>query len=463
MIGAIGPRPLPAQAVEFGLPSESPAAVLRRRLADSSLCIRCGTCLPACPTFAASGLERESPRGRVQLVQAVADGRLAPDDYFLRQMFDCLDCRACEELCPVGVPIGARVLEGREVAQLGSNSARRRPVAGSMGKWILEHGFFAHPRRMEWPVFLGRWLYQRPGLQAIVRAIGLLRPFRLLWLLDRWLPVLPARPWRWRYDGGGERVDPPGAPRMRVAYFLGCFMNTVFADAAAASTEVLRRNSVEVIAPRGLRCCGAPQMDLGDVGLARDFAKANIAALEATGAAVVFSDCAACSGMLKEYRDLLEDDPDWGPRAAALGERVRDFSELMLELVPEGPPLGPVRSSVTYHDPCHLAHLQGVRSAPRELLRMIPGINFAEMTKADTCCGSAGMYSFRRPDASMAMLCDKIANTVATGAEVVVTGNPGCLGQLAMGLRLEGSRLPVRHLSQVLLESYEAGAKGVEA
>jgi glycolate oxidase iron-sulfur subunit len=242
---------------------------------------------------------------------------------------------------------------------------------------------------------------------------------------------------------------------MRAAYFLGCFMNTVFADASAASVEVLRRNGVDVITPRGIRCCGAPQMDLGDIELAREFARTNISILERTAAAVVVSDCAACSGMLKEYGELLKDDPDWASRAATVSARVRDFSELMLELVPTGPPLGRVETSVTYHDPCHLAHLQHVTQQPRELLQMIPGIRHLEMPCSDTCCGSAGTYSFRRWHQSMALIDDKIAHAVSTGAEVVVTANPGCLGQLELGFRRAGTRMPVRHLSQVLLESYK--------
>lgn len=440
---------------------ERPGPVIAQGLPDPDLCVRCGACLPVCPTYAATGLERESPRGRTQLIRAVGEGRLRPDDDFVTQMYDCLDCCACQSACPVGVPIGSLVLAARAAAWAPSADGRRarRPVA-RLGRWLLGRGLFAHPRRLEWPVFLAGAVYQRGILQRLVRRSGGLRLLPLLWRLESWLPVVRGRPWRWCFAGAGARVEPKGPARMRAAYFLGCFMNTVFAEASVASSEVLRRNGVEVIAPLGVRCCGAPQLDLGDVQLAREFARANIAILEAVDAPVIYSDCAACSGMLKHYGELLHDDADWAQRAASVGDRTRDFSELMLELIGDGPPLGRLEATATWHDPCHLAHLQGVRSAPRELLGRIPGLRFEEMPSADRCCGSAGTYSFRRWDQSMTMLDAKIADAVSTGADFVVTANPGCLGQLELGFRRQGVPLPVRHLSQVLLDAYESGVEG---
>lgn len=438
----------------------SPREALRHHLPDEELCITCGACLPVCPTYSMTGLERESPRGRTQLVRAVAEDRLQADGYFAAQMYDCLDCRACDVICPVGVPIGSLVLEGRAAAQLSSNtSGARSPLPVRLGKWLLEHAVFAHPRRMEVPVFL-MGLYQRSGLRRVVRATGILRLVPLLWRLERWLPDLSGRPWRWRYRAGGELLPAHGVATMRAAYFLGCFMNTVFADASVASVEVLRRNGVEVVTPRRLRCCGAPQMDLGDVELAREFARANIEILEATGATVVFSDCAACSGMLKEYGSLLKDDSAWSARAARVSARARDFSELAMDLVRAGPPLGRVDATATYHDPCHLAHLQRITNQPRELLRAIPGLRYVELPNSDTCCGSAGTYSFRRWDQSMAFVDEKVAWALSTGADIVVTANPGCLGQLELGLRRAGSSVSVRHVSQLLLEAYDARVEG---
>jgi glycolate oxidase iron-sulfur subunit len=441
--------PAPDEASSLG---GEPGIALRRRLPEEELCIRCGACLPSCPTYAATGLERESPRGRTQLIRAVAEDRLRPDDYFLTQMYDCLDCRACEAPCPVSVPIGSLILEARAASQRPSNTARRSPSPPArFGRWALERGLFAHPRRMEWPVFLMSGLYQRSGLQRAIRATGILRIFPLLWRLESWLPVLRGRPWRWRVPEGGAHLQAHGPVKMRAAYFLGCFMNTVFADAAAASVEVLRRNGVEVVTPQGLQCCGAPQMDLGDIELAREFAKTNIAILEASDAAVVYSDCAACSGMLKEYGDLLRDDPDWGPRAARLGARTQDFSELVLQIINDGPPLGRLEATATFHDPCHLAHLQRVTNAPRALLQMIPGLRYVEMPSSDRCCGSAGTYSFRRWDQSMAMLDDKIGSrghgesglSGPTRAGVPPSGGsaaraapePGPLGGIRIGCR----------------------------
>lgn len=445
-----------------------PLAEHFEHLAGADACIRCGACLAACPTYAATLLERESPRGRVQLVRAAAGGRLALDDDFLRQMYDCLDCRACEPVCPVGVPIGTIVLEGRAVAQRPDNPDRREGRLTRAARALLQRVLFGRPRRMEWPLVLLRWCYQRTGLQRLLRASRLLRLMGPLGRLEAWLPELPDRPWRWRYRDGGVRLEPVGPRRLRAAYFLGCFMNAVFADAAQATVEVLRRNGVEVVTPADLVCCGAPQIDLGEVEIARDFARRNIALLEATDAEVVFADCAACSGMLKEYADLLAGDPEWADRARAIAAKTRDFSELALELLPGGPPLGRVERAVTYHEPCHLAHAQRVTAAPRAVLRSIPGLELREMAGADVCCGSAGVYNFRRWDEAEALLASKVANATATEAEIVVTANPGCLGQLEMGLRGAGGRPRVRHLSQILLEAYEAAeaagaAEGHEA
>lgn len=428
-------------------------------LSGADACIRCAACLPACPTYEATLLERESPRGRVQLVRAAASGRLALDDAFLRQMYDCLDCRACEPACPVGVPIGTLVLEGRAAAQRPDNPDRRESVLVRTARRLLQRAVFGRPRRMEWPLVLLRLLYQRTGLQRLLRASGLLRLFGPLGRLEAWLPELPDRPWRRRYPDGGARLEPTDGRRLRAAYFLGCFMNAVFADAAQATVEVLRRNGVEIVTPLDLVCCGAPQTDLGEVEIAREFARKNIVALEAAEADVVVADCAACSGMLKEYGELLAADPAWAERARAIAAKSRDFTELALELLPDGPPLGRLVRAVTYHEPCHLAHAQRITAAPRALLRAIPGVEFREMAAADVCCGSAGVYTFRRWDESLALLSTKVANAAATEAEVVVTVNPGCLGQIEMGLRRSGGRQRVRHLSQLLLEAYEAGER----
>jgi Fe-S oxidoreductase len=455
--------PILRQALPLAAPVAGPRAGWFDHLAGADACIKCGACLAVCPTYDLTGLERESPRGRVQLVRAAAAGHLALDDAFLRQMYDCLDCRACEPVCPVGVPIGTIVLEGRAAAQRAENPDRRE---GRWARWLRRlflSGLLGRPRRLEVPVVLARWLYQRTGLQRLLRASRLLRLLGPLERLEAWLPDLPDWPWRWRQPNAGQLLPAIGPSRRRAAYFLGCFMNTVFADAAGATVEVIRRLGVDVVTPMELVCCGAPQADLGELELARRLARQNVAALEATGAEVIFADCAACSGMLKEYGDLLAADPEWGPRARTIAERTRDFSELVWELLPEGPPLGPVERVVTYHEPCHLAHAQRVRQAPRRLLAAIPGLRFVEMADADVCCGSAGVYGFRRGREAGELVRRKVANAAATEADIVASLNPGCLGQLEMGLRQANRRQRVLHLSQILLEALEAGAAGTEA
>jgi len=373
-------------------------------------------------------------------------------------MYDCLDCRACQTACPVGIPIGLMVLEARGAAQVTANPDRGSSRFARARRSLLHRHVFGRPRRMEVPLVLTRWLYQRTGLQRLVRATRMLAVVPPLRRLEAWLPELADRPWRWQYSGAGERIEPVGPARLRAAYFLGCFMNAVFVDAAVATAEVVRRNGVEIRTPLGLVCCGAPQTDAGEFDLAREFARTNIASLEAVQAEVVFADCAACSGMLKEYEGLLSDDPEWAGRARAITEKTVDFSELMRDLLPTGPPLGPIERQVTYHEPCHLAHAQKVTAAPRAVLAAIPGLKLVEMTNSNACCGSAGVYNFRRPTEADQLLDRKVAAAGSTGADIVMTANPGCMGQIEMGLRRTGSTQRVRHLSQLLLEAYEAGA-----
>lgn len=393
------------------------------------VCSRCATCLPACPSYAATLLETCSPRGRVQLVRALEEGKLH-DNPRLREALDsCLDCRGCETVCPNGIHPGLIATEMRAELQQHDRSFSRW-----VKRLILGPGL-SHPRLMEGGLAAMRLLYQRTGLQWLVRSAGLLKPIPALARIESHLPPIPARSVRQSLP---EVVPAVGECRGRVGFFLGCAMNTVFADVTRHSIRALTRLGYEVVVPRGVVCCGAPQVSLGEMDLARRMARHNLACFD--GLDVIVTDCAACGAELKNYAHLLDD-----PAAASFDARVRDFAEFV---EPRMPDVQLNLGSLTYHAPCHLAHAQGVCKPPKALLKkIVPG--YRDLPEHDRCCGSAGMYWMSHPDISGDTLARKLGNIRATGAGTVVTANPGCLLQLMSG-RTPADAWQVRHISEVV-------------
>ncbi len=408
-------------------------------------CIRCGRCLPACPTYQETLLEIQSPRGRLALLRAVAEGQLPLDETVEAHLYHCLDCRACNPVCPAGVPIGELIVAGRAAA------AVQRPRPWGL-RWLLE-GALGSPRAAEWAAAPLRWAWRLGLIPLARRLFGAIPPLRDL--LD--LAPRPARPARWDLEA---RPLPP-APRYRVGFFLGCVMNAVYGDVVRASVRLLERLGCAVVTPRDQACCGAPQDDQGLREAARRFARRNIATFEALGPLdAIVADCAACSGFLKEYPHLLAGDPAWAERARAFAARVRDLTEWLEAIWPED--LSPVAEGLrlTYHEPCHLSHVQGVRRPPRALLQRLRGATFQELPDAARCCGSAGIYNLTHPEMSRRLLERKMADIAATGASVVVTANPGCMLQLEWGARRARLSLRVRHLSEVLDEALASRPEG---
>ncbi|HXF69752.1 MAG TPA: (Fe-S)-binding protein [Thermoflexus sp.] len=401
-------------------------------------CIRCGRCLPACPTYQETLLEIQSPRGRLALLRAVEEGRLPLDETVEAHLYHCLDCRACNSVCPAGVPIGELIVAGRAAA------AVQRPRPWWL-RLLLEKAL-GSPRAAEWAAAPLRWAWRLglvPMARWLLRGIPFLRD-----LLD--LAPRPARPVRKEL---AHRAS-PAVPRYRVGFFLGCVMNAVYGDVVRASVDLLERLGCEVVVPEDQACCGAPQDDQGLREVARRFARRNIAAFEALGPLdVIVSDCAACSGFLKEYPQLLAEDPEWAGRAHAFAARVRDLTEWLEAIWPED--LSPVAEGLqlTYHEPCHLSHVQGVRRQPRALLSRLRGAAFRELPDAARCCGSAGIYNLTHPEMSRRLLERKMADIAATGASEVVTANPGCMLQLEWGARRARLPIRVRHISEVLREA----------
>jgi glycolate oxidase iron-sulfur subunit len=409
-------------------------------------CVHCGMCLSSCPTYRITGQEMSSPRGRLWLMRAVAEDRLdLLDPLFDEQMYQCLNCRACEAVCPSGVHYGPLVEASR--AQLEQHRPQS-PVNRVLRRVGLDW-LFADNRRLRRVVALLR-LSQRSGLTALARKTGLLKLFGMA-DLESLTPDISRR----ALVPGNERwtADPVvGEPRS-ARLFNGCVMGTVFANTNRAAARVIARNGTDVDAPVGQQCCGALHVHAGMMDEARVLARQNIDAFAASGDDPVIVTAAGCGAALKEYGYLLKDDPIYAERARQFSDRVRDFTEHLgeRELVP---PTRAIRRVVTYQEPCHLAHAQRITSQPRELMAAIPGLQLAEMKESALCCGSAGIYNIIRPEMADELGDRKALHAMETPATEVITANPGCLMQVRASLRRNGSTARVRHIADLLDEAY---------
>ena len=423
---------------------EAPAAqpIPRLLIPELDKCIQCGFCLQACPTYRLLGVEPESPRGRIHLIEAAAQGRIPIDARFEEHMYVCLGCRACETACPAGVKFGTIIEAAR--AEIGPTGS---PVARAMTLAALRR-LMPYPSRLRAGARLLR-LYQRSGLGRLARRLGLM-PKRLA-EMESLLPDVPDRFF------APHRVYPAIGPRRaRVGLLSGCVMSLFFADVNDATVRVLRRNGCEVVVPGDQGCCGALNIHNGEREAAKRMARRNIETFLAAEVDAVVINAAGCGAASKEYDVLFRDDPAYLPRAEAYSGRCRDVSEFLDALGLVGR-LGEVRARAAYQDPCHLAHGQGVRRQPRELLRRIPGLELVELPGSDRCCGSAGIYNVVQPAYSRRILEEKMDALDATGAEMIVAPNPGCMLQLAAGVRARGGRIQVRHLVDLLDRAYAAG------
>jgi glycolate oxidase iron-sulfur subunit len=430
-------------------------------------CIRCGRCLPACPTYQQTTLETFSPRGRLSLMRAVEDGKLDLAEAGLEEnLYHCLDCRACNTVCPVSIPIGELIVEGRAAVEA------KHPRSWII-RLVLQHVLTSPSRIQKFtpPVRLAQKL-KLDKLAGLL--VGWMPPLKDLFQLA---PQLPKPLWNdlKKHPSTTRRAHAPrernavksknarrsaqDAKPYRVGYFLGCVMNVVFADASRATVKLLEHYNCEVITPNDQMCCGAPQDDQGLKDVMRKMAKKNIEAFEQLGDLdVIVADCAACSGFLKEYRHVLRDDPVWAARADRFSNKVRDITEWLDQIVPPDLTVsGALPKSLTYHEPCHLANVQGVRRQPRALIARLKnkGVDVRELNDPTRCCGSAGIYNLTHPAMSKDLLDRKMDDVAATGAEVVVSANPGCLLQLEWGAKRAKSNVEVKHVTQVLLEAIQ--------
>lgn len=414
-------------------------------------CMRCGFCLPACPTYREVEKESATPRGRIALMKGIADGLIRPEE-FEEQAYVCLGCRACETACPAGVKYGHLIEGGRALLEAANPPKGKERFV----RRLFFKGIFPHPRRLK---VLGAalWLYQKSGLRWVAHQTGLARAVAgSLADMDAALPTLPTVRHRFR-------PAPPatgGKKQLRVGMFTGCVMDVMFGPVNDATARVLEAAGCEIVIPASGRgageqvCCGALHAHAGEPGDAKELAKRNIAAFEAANVDVIMNNAGGCGAALKEYHHWFHDDPDWRERAEKFVAKMKDFSELLATLpLPEG--MRHTAERVTYQDSCHLRHGQGVISQPRKLMRSIPGVEFCEMHESDRCCGSAGIYNLTQPELSMQILDKKMEHATATEATTIVTSNPGCLLQMRLGIQRAGLQDRVRavHIAELLAEA----------
>jgi glycolate oxidase iron-sulfur subunit len=268
--------------------------------------------------------------------------------------------------------------------------------------------------------------------------------------------LLPRLPNRFFLSVAGE-FPSEGKERGCVAFFPGCIMNLIYAEANGATIRVLAQNGYRTVVPPGQVCCGAPQVAVGEVETALRLARQNIDLFSQLKVEVIISNCAGCGAMLKEYGEILDDDKTYAAKANAFSQKVKDINEFLAVLLPLSGHLEELNRKVTYHDPCHLAHAQGIFQEPRKILRSIPGVESVELRESTWCCGGAGVYNITHSDLSMQLLDRKMANIAATGAETVVTSNPGCLLQLELGIKRAGLNIEAVHIMELLDRAYQGG------
>ena len=447
------------QPAAFEGPDTPPPALIET-------CVHCGFCLPTCPTYVLWGEEMDSPRGRIYLMKAGAEGRAGMTPSFVQHFDRCLGCVACVTACPSGVQYGPLIEKTR--AQI----ERRydRPFADRLFRSALM-GLVPYPRRLRIA------LLPLAVIGGLVRAIG-----RALMAPRKGVPYEgaagdggpgPRRPQPPGDSGFRSRVaaalalSPPvsllsmfrgipehtpavGESRLKVALLTGCVQRLSFADVNRATVNVLAAEGCSVAAPGEQGCCGALPLHAGGIDQARRLARHNIDVFERVGVDRIVVNAAGCGSAMKEYKDLLAADADWAARAHAFSAKVRDVSELLVELGEPRAPRRPIHARVVYHDACHLAHGQGVRTQPRTLLQAIPGVELLMPAESEICCGSAGIYNLVQPEPAAQLGARKARNIAALSPDLIATANPGCTLQISAAARILGYKWPVFHPIQLL-------------
>ncbi|KIL11218.1 (Fe-S)-binding protein [Bacillus safensis] len=417
-------------------------------------CMRCGFCLPSCPTYIESGQqETHSPRGRIALMKAVRDGVIEPDEDVEHSLNLCLGCRACEPVCPSGVKYGRLLEDARDIIQ----QHKKQSIPVKLVRRVVFKGLFPSQSRMRKAAGLLRF-YQTSGLQTAARKTGMLKVLPPhLRLMEQALPKVPRQ-----QKSRLTEYKAAGPARKRVAFFTGCLMDTVFSSTNEATIQLLQLAGCDVIVPAIQTCCGALHGHSGEKEQAKQLAKRNIEAFEEIDADAIVMNAGGCGAFLSDYDHLICDDPDFQKRSEVFSKKITDISDILVELeFHRRMPLALREQVITYQDSCHLRNGMGIQHAPRVLMKAIQGVSFKEMKDSGRCCGSAGIYNMLQPKMSMQILDHKMTEASQTKAAAIVTSNPGCQLQMAAGIKRSGHSPSMRavHLADLLLEAVLYGKK----
>ena len=411
-------------------------------------CVHCGFCLPTCPTYMLWGEEMDSPRGRIYLMKAELEGRAPIDESFVRHIDACLGCLNCVTACPSGVQYAPLIERTRARIE----EKYTRPPGDRLFRSLLL-SLVPYPNRMR--VAMLPLAIFGPLVRAFASsAVGRMLPERIRAALALSPPVSLGT----MFSSVAEQTPAAGTVRQKVAVLTGCVQRLAFHEVNEATVRVLAAEGCSVSAPSAQGCCGALALHAGNVEQARALARHNIEVFERDGAERIVINAAGCGSAMKEYGDLFADDPQWASRAAALSARVRDVSEVLVELGEPRATRKPIAARVAYHDACHLAHGQGVRAQPRALLQAIPGVELVSPAEGEICCGSAGIYNLVQPEPAAQLGARKAKNIAATSPDLIATANPGCILQIAAAGRELGHDWPIFHPVQLI----DASIRGVD-
>jgi len=414
-------------------------------------CMRCGFCLPSCPTYIESGMdESQSPRGRIAMMKAVVDGEMEPDEDVKRSLDLCLGCRACEPVCPSGVKYGHLLEQARDII----NQNKKQSLPEKAVRGIVFNNLFPHQNRMVAATnLLG--FYQRSGLQKVARKSGIMNFFpESLSTMEK---VLPSVPTKKELKNRPNHLPALKRQKKKVAFFSGCLMDTMFMKTNDATMKLLQYAGCEIVIPDTQNCCGALHGHSGEREKSKEMAKRNIQAFEDVGADYIITNAGGCGAFLVDYDYLLKDDINWSERAKEFSAKIKDITSILVELDFANENLTLDEQIVTYQDSCHLKNGQKTFMEPRKLLQSINGVTYVEMKDASRCCGSAGIYNIVESEMSMEILDYKMDQAKKTRAKTIVTANPGCLLQMKLGIEREGLSGTMRavHIVDFLLEAYE--------
>ncbi len=405
-------------------------------------CVHCGFCLPACPTYVLWHEEMDSPRGRIYLMKAAAEGKISTmDDSFVAHFDRCLGCMSCMTACPSGVQYDKLI----EATRAQIERHHRRGWWDRFTRWMIFQ-LFPHPRRLRW-MSLPLWLYQRSGLRWLLYKTRLIRllPKRLQ-QMDSLLPTIHSPFAGFAYPA---KIAAQGTPRLKVGVILGCVQRVFFDNINAATIRVLQAEGCEIYVPPSQGCCGALATHVGREEQSLEAARRLIDTFENLDIDYIVVNAAGCGSNLKEYGYLLRDDVKYAEKARKFAEKCRDISEILTLLSPQAP-RNPLKIRAAYHDSCHLLHAQKLSTPPRALLKAIPGLELVELPEANICCGSAGVYNLVEPETAHDLGQRKAEHVARSHADVLISGNPGCLLQIRKEMQHNGTDLRVYHFIEVI-------------